>query len=97
MKKPGCMEKIVADTAATIQAPVGENRVLLFTTKTCPNCRIASAMLDNAGIGYEKVDAEEVIELTELYQVRQAPTLVVVSDGQAQTYVGPSGVQTFLS
>lgn len=99
MKKPGCMEKILKETAAEMEEAMvqEEDKILLFTTKTCPNCRIATAMLDNAGVGYEKIDAEELVELTERYQVRQAPTLVVVSGGQAQNYVGPSGVQTFLA
>ena len=95
MKKPGCMEKIVAEAAVTKKAPV-EDKVLLFTTKTCPNCRIAKSMLDNEGIAYEVVDAEEVLDLTEMFKVRQAPTLVVVKDGTAQSYVGPSAISGFI-
>ncbi len=96
MKKPGCMESIVAEAAVTAPKAVMEDKVLLFTTKTCPNCRIAKAMLDNEGVSYEVVDAEEVLDLTEMFKVRQAPTLVVIKDGQTQTYVGPSAISGYL-
>jgi len=96
MKKPGRMEAIVAEAAAPKAAPVVEDKVLLFTTKTCPNCRIAKAMLDNEGIAYEVVDAEEVLDLTEMFKIRQAPTLVVVKEGVAQNYVGPSAISGFI-
>ena len=55
--------------------------VLLFTTKTCPNCRIAKAKLDDAGITYTVIDAEEHPELTSEYGISQAPTLI--ADGKA--------------
>ena len=62
--------------------------ILLFTTKTCPNCRIAKAKLDDAGIAYTVIDAEEHPELTNEYGVCQAPTLV--KDGTA--YAGLSAI-----
>lgn len=55
--------------------------ILLFTTKTCPNCRIAKAKLDDAGIAYTVIDAEEHPELTSEYGISQAPTLI--ADGKA--------------
>ncbi len=96
MKKPGCMEQIVSESTVAAEPAPLEDKVLLFTTKTCPNCRIAKSMLDNAGIAYEVVDAEEVLDLTEMFKVRQAPTLVVVKGGQADSYVGPSAISGFL-
>jgi ribonucleoside-triphosphate reductase len=58
-----------------------ENRVMLFATKTCPNCKIASEFLDKAGISYEKLYADENLDLIAKYGIKQAPTLVVVEDG----------------
>ena len=52
------------------------DELLLFTTRTCPNCRQAISLLDKAGIPYRKVVAEESPDLTTRYGVRQAPTLV---------------------
>ena len=41
--------------------------MMLFTTKTCPNCRVAVNFLDKAEIAYEVVDAEENAELAKKY------------------------------
>ena len=38
-------------------------KTLLFTTKTCPNCRVAVNSLEKANIPYEIVDAEQNREL----------------------------------
>ena len=54
---------------------------MLFVTKTCPNCQIAKRVLDEAGIKYDVVDAEENVSLTEEMQVTQAPTLIT-KDGE---------------
>lgn len=53
--------------------------LILFTTKTCPNCRMAKTMLDKVGIGYKIVDADENANTTQKYEVLQAPTLVVLN------------------
>lgn len=45
----------------------------LFTTKTCPNCKAAKAILDRAGIKYDVVDAEDEPELALRYGVMQVP------------------------
>ncbi len=58
------------------------NGVLLFATKTCPNCKMASMFLEKAGIAYEKVYADENVELVERFGIKQAPTLVVAENGR---------------
>jgi ribonucleoside-triphosphate reductase len=60
---------------------VAGKKVLLFATKTCPNCKIAAEFLEKAGIEFEKLYADENLELVAQYGIRQAPTLVVVEDG----------------
>ena len=55
-----------------------EKGILLFGTKTCPNCRMAEKLLDKAKVDYKFIDAEENVELTKKYGVKQAPTLVTV-------------------
>ncbi len=53
------------------------DKIYLFTTKTCPNCKVAKRLLDEAKLTYSVVDAEENIDLTEEYEIMQAPTLIV--------------------
>lgn len=67
----------------------------LFTTKTCPNCRIAKEFLK--GVDYQVVDAEENPELTGKFGVMQAPTLVLVKDGEVKKYVNASNIKHFVT
>ena len=68
----------------------------VFATAKCPNCKIACALLDKAGILYTKVLAEENKELTMTLDIKQAPTLVVVENGNISKYVGVSDIKKFL-
>ncbi len=69
-------------------------KLLLFTTKTCPNCRIAKELLKD--VAYEVVDAEERIDLTNEYGIMQAPTLVELKDGEVRKYVNASNIKAFV-
>ena len=70
-------------------------RRLLFTTKTCPNCRIAGAMLKKAQVEYETVDAEEQTELARQYGVKQAPTLVVLDKDGCHKLTNASNIKKY--
>ncbi len=66
----------------------------LFTTKTCPNCRLAKEYLE--GINYLLIDAEENMELASRYGVMQAPTLVVVNGDYHKKYVNASNIKKYV-
>ena len=66
----------------------------LFTTKTCPNCKIAKQMLKNET--YQVIDAEENQELVSKYGIMQAPTLVVIEDGKMKKYVNASNIKRYI-
>ncbi len=90
-----CEETEDVTAGSVAEAPVAAapaNKTMLFTTKTCPNCRIVCAMLEDANIDYEKIDADEAPELVAEFGIRQAPTLVVVKDGQAEVYANASSI-----
>ena len=87
-------ERAVVDEVTSQQEPivVEGDRTLLFTTKTCPNCKIIAMHLEEAHIEYEKIDAEETPELVQKYGIRQAPTLVVVRNGETDIYTNASNI-----
>lgn len=87
-------ERSVVDEVTSQQEPivVEGDRTLLFTTKTCPNCKIIAMHLEEAHIEYEKIDAEETPELVQKYGIRQAPTLVVVRNGETDIYTNASNI-----
>ncbi len=68
----------------------------LFTTATCPNCKIACSFLDKADFKYEKLLANEHADLATEFGVKQAPTLIVVKDGAVSKYAGVSDIKKFL-
>ena len=72
------------------------DELLLFTTKTCPNCRMACMMLDKAGIPYQKIDAEADAAFTRRHNVQQAPTLVYVHHGESRNIANASNIKAFI-
>jgi len=78
------------------EQPLAEDGVYLFTTETCPNCKIAKATMDKVGFSYENVNAYDHQDMADRYGVRQAPTLVVVKDGQLSKYAGVSEIKKML-
>jgi anaerobic ribonucleoside-triphosphate reductase len=88
-----------ADTAPakTDAAPAAsdETELLLFTTKTCPNCKIAKNELEKAGIAYQTMDVSEHLDLVSQYGIQQAPTLIVRHGDQVEKLVNASVIKKF--
>ena len=72
------------------------NKILLFATKTCPNCKMAKMLLDKANIRYEVIDAEENVELTKKYNVKKAPTLLVPNGNGIDVFENASNIKGFI-
>ena len=70
------------------------NGAFLFTAKTCPNCKIAKEFLKDEQ--YQVVDAEENPELSDAYGIMQAPTLVLVKDGEIRKFVNASNIKKYV-
>ena len=77
-------------------ADTGAEQVLLFKTLTCPNCKVAGAMLDQADIKYTTLNAEDVPELVEQYSIMQAPTLIIRRGDSFEKYRGVSDIKGWL-
>ena len=69
----------------------------LFTTTTCPNCRIAKEKLAQAGILPEVILAEEQPQLCSRYGILQAPTLTVEDASGCSMYAGIGEILRFIS
>lgn len=85
------------ETAAPAEMQSCNAQVYLFATPTCPNCKIAAAAMDKLGMVYEKVYANEHIDMAKEFGVRQAPTLVIVSDGAIEKYAGLPEIKKYLA
>ena len=72
------------------------DELLLFTTKTCPNCKMAKMLLEKAGIKYKMIDAEEEKEETFKYDVKKAPTLLIPNNGVYDRYDNVSLIKKYI-
>lgn len=75
----------------TVGKPTRE--LLLVTTATCPNCKQAVKILDDAGITFTKVLAETDPDLVSKLGIMQAPTLVYGD----KKYSGLSDIYKFVA
>ena len=91
MKSPvSTVEEIKKEEKAPVVKT--DSKVLLFTTKTCPNCSMIKKVLSDRQIDYEVIDAEENVELSKKYNIVAVPTLVT-QDG---IYVNASGIIRYI-
>ena len=73
------------------------NKLMLFTSPTCPNCKMAKMLLDKAGIEYLTVDAVSNLELTKEFDVKKAPTLIVpTKDGDYEKLENVSFIKQYI-
>ena len=83
------------ETSSVSYVPA-DDKTYLFATSTCPNCKIASASLDKVGFPYEKIYADNNPELAKLFNIRQAPTLVTIKNGEVNKLIGVNEIKTML-
>ena len=78
----------------TVSVEKPEHVNYLFTTKTCPNCKVAKEYLKNTKVAL--IDAEENLELAGKYGVMQAPTRVVVCGDTHEKFVNASNIKKYV-
>ena len=84
-----------SDIEEEVCGPVA-SEIMLFGTKTCPNCKMAKMLLEKAGIAYRWVDAEEEVELTNKFGIKKAPTLIVPGDAGFVAYENASNIKGYI-
>ena len=90
------------NTACTPEMPHTHDhrRIVLVTTKTCPNCRSAKNYLNEAGIDYDVILADEPDgeKIARQYHIMQAPTLIVPDqdDANVTLYENVSSIREFV-
>nr|MCR5294919.1 ribonucleoside triphosphate reductase [Lachnospiraceae bacterium] len=91
---PGTVREETTSSKAQTIVKTGGEKLLLFKTPTCPNCKAAIAMLNKAGASYELIDAEEAQnrELVDTFGIRQAPTLIVEKENGFEKLRGVSEI-----
>ena len=64
--------------------------ILKFFGSWCNPCKALSKSLEDAGIEHQSIDVDENEELTEKYNVRSVPTIVVLDkdDNEIGRFIG---------
>ena len=96
LKRPTRSVVTLSNFAEDVEVKVEQPQDIkyLFTTKTCPNCKLVKEYLKN--VPYVTIDAEENMELARRYGVMQAPTLVVVNGDSHKKYVNASNIKKYV-
>ncbi len=71
------------------------DKVILFSTPTCPNCKAAAMFLDKAGVIYEKLSANDNPELVAQYGITQAPTVISIKNGEVEKIANLSNIRAY--
>ena len=96
LKRPTRSVVTLSNFAEDVEVKVEQPQDIkyLFTTKTCPNCKLVKEYLKN--VPYVTIDGEENMELARHYGVMQAPTLVVVNGDSHKKYVNASNIKKYV-
>ena len=96
LKRPTRSVVTLSNFAEDVEVKVEQPQDIkyLFTTKTCPNCKLVKEYLKN--VPYVTIDAEENMELARRYGVMQALTLVVVNGDSHKKYVNASNIKKYV-
>ena len=87
---------------APAPAPVAEKTVsggklMLFSRVTCPNCRVVEGLLTKAEIPFQKLIADENLDLCRELGIKGAPTLVVTDGESYESYYGVPEIKKYLA
>ena len=96
LKRPTRSVVTLSNFAEDVEVKVEQPQDIkyLFTTKTCPNCKLVKEYLKN--VPYVTIDGEENMELARRYGVMQAPTLVVVNGDSHKKYLNASNIKKYV-
>lgn len=87
-----------ANRVETPKSNSDAEKLILVTTKTCPNCQAAKNYLNQAGIEYDVILADEAdgAEIAVQYNISAAPTLIVQSGEEAELYSNVSNIRAYI-
>ena len=94
LKREGALN--VPESVGAVKSGAAAQGILLFATRTCPNCKMAERFLNEAGLSYQKVIADEEPALVEQYDIHQAPTMIVPGSDGFERIVNVSNIRKYI-
>ncbi len=90
-------EAPVQEQAQEKVCQIKETKAILFSRVTCPNCRVAEQLLNKAGVAFEKLIADENVELCKKFGIKGAPTLVLTDGENHVNYYSVPEIKKYLA
>ncbi len=87
----------VEEVAQAAPALSADAKAVLISRVTCPNCRVAETFLNKSGVAYEKLIAEENLDLCRQLEVKGAPTLVITDGSSHKLYYGVPEIKKYIA
>ena len=90
--------KANAEEHISLKKETRSDKMILLSTKTCPNCNTAKRMLEGAGMQFDVLYAEEPdgAALAKQLHVSQAPTLLIPHGKSYETIPNISNIKGFV-
>ena len=95
LKRQKAEEETAQQQAKSEAYDSAKAQIFLFTTATCPNCKMAEGFLQAQDVAYVKLAAEEHADLVRKYGILQAQTLVVDQNSNVQKFMNVSEIRRY--
>ncbi len=88
-------ESEAADACTSCVDTYAVSNITLFATTTCPNCKMAEKFLNDAGVPFVKVYADQDPDAAKKYAITAAPTLVIEGENGFEKVMNVSNIRKF--
>ena len=75
----------------------GTMKPMLFTTHTCPKCKVVKAMFDEQSFDYDMIYADDQPELAQKLEIVNVPTLVIPTTDGVNKYTDVPAIRQYMN
>ena len=85
------------DTPDLLPLENGTMKPMLFTTHTCPKCKVVKAMFDEQSFDYDMIYADDQPELAQKLDIVNVPTLVIPTTDGVNKYTDVPAIRQYMN
>ena len=85
------------DTPELLPLENGTLKPMLFTTHTCPKCKVVKAMFDEQSFDYDLIYADDQPELAQKLGIVNVPTLVIPTTDGVNKYTDVPAIRQYMN
>ncbi|MBE7069034.1 MAG: ribonucleoside triphosphate reductase [Ruminococcaceae bacterium] len=89
--------KAEKETPELLPLENGTMKPMLFTTHTCPKCKVVKAMFDEQSFDYDLIYADDQPELAQKLDIVNVPTLVIPTTDGVNKYTDVPAIRQYMN